>query len=290
MPETALASAPATAHSSKNSTPTGRSSGTGTNSTTSTPTSKKKKGGGGDHNDGGSGGLAGLFASLCGGSKAKKAFEERSPPTTAKGTGKPSPMVQQPSNSKALPAAPVTTKQVAPDVEVTTIKRLSTVEPGPSTRADGINSSIGDSSQNIPVASNSAKEEAIVAINGGQPAAVPQSTLANHIENQTSEHLTNGHVGNSSLDAKHLAPVVLGGAALSSGAAILASTSNPTPDKVPNENGNLREMQGHHGQAVDSAVHQFDELVVPAETHIATGHPLPLEEVSLFSRRCLCQY
>jgi hypothetical protein len=195
-------------------------------------------------------------------------------------------MVQQPVNSKALPAAPVTTKQVAPDVEVTTTKRLSTIEPGPSTRADGINSSRGDSSQNDPLASNPTKEEAIVAINGDRASAVPQSTFANHIGNQMSEHPTNGHVGNSSLDAKHLAPVVLGGAALSSGAAIFASTSNSTLDNVPTENGNAREVQ-EYGQPVDSTVPQFDELVLPAETHIATGHPLPLEEVSLSLQRSL---
>lgn len=275
MPETAVASAPATAQSSKTSTPTGRSSGTGTTSSTNTPTSKKKKGGGGDHNDGGSGGLAGLFASLCGGSKAKRAFDER-PTTTpaAKATGKPSPMVQQPSSSKALPAAPVTTKQVASDVEVTTTKRLATVEPGSSTGTGGINGSIKDTSQNTPVA-----KEAAVAINGDST-SVPQTTIANHVEDQTLPQPSNGHIGNSSLTAKHLAPVALAGAALGTGAATLVSASNSASDKLQSENRSSGEAQGH-GQTAETMTHRFDELVVPTETHIATGHPLPLEEASL---------
>lgn len=293
MPQTAVASAPATTNSSKTSTPTGRSSGTGSNSSTNTPSSKKKKGGGGgDQNDGGSGGIAGLFASLCGGSKAKRAFDDRG--ATAKTTSagaKPSTMGRQPSSSKALPAAPVTTRQVASDVEVTTTRRLSTLDPAGSSRRDGINSPIGDSNQNISVAENSAKEEVGVAINGDQPASeAPTMSAAQHTDEQSSpHHPSNGHVGNGSLSAKNLAPVVLGGTAVATGVAINASMSDEVSNSVPTASGNSREVQ-EQDQAEGPVPEKLDELVVPSDSHMSPGHPLPLDEVSPFRCESLSPY
>jgi hypothetical protein len=284
MTETAATTAVSANRGSKNTTPTNRSSGTGSNTSTSTPSSRKKKSAGEQHEAGG-GGIAGLFASLCGGSKAKRAFDDGGSAAAKNTIAKPATTVRRPSHSKALPAAPVTTKEVATDVEVSTTKRISTAEPGPSSRVEETTSSaIGGSNQGVVANGDTAREATGVISNGDASLSASQQKAdawRSGTQATLGEDLNNERVIGNSTESKSIAPIALGGGALALTTATLAVAENGTHHSTQNGSRNSSDL-ADHTQDVEAVRQQFDQVVLPNEALLSTGHPLPLDEVSLF--------
>jgi hypothetical protein len=282
MTETAATTAASVNRSSKNTTPTNRSSGTGSNTSTSTPSSRKKKSAGEQH-EAGSGGIAGLFASLCGGSKAKRAFDDGGSAAAKNTTAKPTTTVRRPSQSKALPAAPVTTKEVASDVEVSTTKRLSTAEPGPSSRGEGTaNGAIGGPNQSALANGDTAREAIGERANGNASSSASQHKVddwRSGVQGTLGEDSGNERVKANSTESKSLAPIALGGGALALTTATLAVAENGSHHQTKNESRNSRDLTDQR-QDVEAVTQQFDKIVLPNDALVSTGHPLPLDEVS----------
>lgn len=282
MPDTGTTTGATTNRSSKNTTPTGRSSGTGSNSSTNTPSTRRKKNGG-DHHESGSGGIAGLFASLCGGSKAKKAFDDPESTAGRNTTANLAATVRRPSQSKALPAAPITTKEVGPDVEVSTTKRLSTTETGPSPVEEGSPSSaIGDPSRGALAGGDPTRTAPAENPNGDTPFATPQNTsdkLKSGRQMLSTEDSGIDRFTANPAGSKSLAPVVLGAGAVGLSATALQVSSNGTSRETRKEIGDSTDSTDR--QNVAAVTHQFDKDMVFNDTLISTGHPLPLDEVCL---------
>ncbi|KAJ9125243.1 hypothetical protein QFC22_000198 [Naganishia vaughanmartiniae] len=265
-------------NNSKNGSSTERSSGTGSGeSSTNTPSAKKKKGGGlGNHDTASNSGLAGLFASLCGGKKAKQAFDEE--PLSTRHTGsRPITGVSQHSGSKAPPAAPVTTKQVSPDIEVATTKRLSTGETdttkptSATTRLPMTSERVPDETANGTQITNGTETTSINQPSGldGHSIQAPETGIGKDLAN-------NGHVGGNEKTSGNLAPALVGATAMGVGAAVLTSTSGgfPLPQAREQEIGNVEE----NDNTVNGATQRLKDLHLPQDVIVATGHPLPLEE------------
>lgn len=283
MTETAATTAANVNRSSKNTTPTNRSSGTGSNTSTSTPSSRKKKSTGEQH-EAGSGGIAGLFASLCGGSKAKRAFDDDGSTAAKNSTTKPATTVRRPSHSKALPAAPVTTKEVASDVEVSTTKRLSTTEPGPSSRVEETTSgAIGGANQGALANGDTAREAIGEGANGNASLSASQHKVddwRSSVQGTLGEDSGTERVQANSTESKSIAPIALAGGALALTTATLAVAENGSHYPTQTESGNSRDLADHRSD-VEAVTQQFERVVLPNEGLVSTGHPLPLDEVSL---------
>ena len=281
MPDIAATKGASANRSSKNTTPTGRSSGTASNSSTNTPSSRKKKTGGDQHESGG-GGIAGLFASLCGGSKAKKAFDDRESSAGRNTTAKPATTVRRPSQSKASPAAPITTKEIAPDVEVSTTKRLSTTETGPFSGEEGIHSSAtGDSNRGAMAGGDPTRTARAENLNGDTPSAIPRYTSD---KLQSGRQILSGE--DSGFDqfthpvgSKSVAPVILGTGAVGLGATSILGLHNGISGELPTEIGEASRLPDRSN--VEAVAHQFDKDMGFNETLVSTGHPLPYDEVCL---------
>jgi hypothetical protein len=266
-------------NNSKNGSSTERSSGTGSGeSSTNTPSARKKKGGGlGNHDTASNTGLAGLFASLCGGKKAKKAFDEE--PLSSRHTGsRPITGVSQHSGSKAPPAAPVTTKQVSPDIEVTTAKRLSTGEtdtskPTIATAQSPMSSErVADGTANGTQMINGSETNSA----NQQPGTEGHGIQSSSTDNQN-ELASNGHVAGSEKASGSLAPALIGAAATGVGAAVVSSASGGLniPQSQDQETGDI----GENDNTVNGATQKLNDLHLPNDVIVSTGHPLPLEEV-----------
>lgn len=287
MPEAAATTAASANRSSKNTTPTGRSSGTGSNSSTNTPPGRKKKSGGEQH-EAGSGGIAGLFASLCGGSKAKRAFDDGGSSAVRNTTAKPATTVRRLSQSKALPAAPVTTKEVASDVEVSTTKRLSTTEPGPSSPSEGITSGAIGASDRSALRRGDTEREAIGGkVNENTPVPATQKDRKSGLRMPLGEDTDIERITTNSTGSKAIAPVILAGGAIGLGAASLNGVSKGTHNTAQDESGNTKSLIDHR-QDMEAVTQQFDRVVVPNEALVSTGHPLPLDEVGPFLNVSVC--
>ncbi|KAJ9127893.1 hypothetical protein QFC24_000178 [Naganishia onofrii] len=267
-------------NNSKNGSSTERSSGTGSGeSSTNTPSARKKKGGGlGNHDTASNTGLAGLFASLCGGKKAKKAFDEE--PLSSRHTGsRPITGVSQHSGSKAPPAAPVTTKQVSPDIEVTTAKRLSTGEtdtskPTIATAQSPMSSErVADGTANGTQMINGSETNSA----NQQPGTEGHGIQSSSTDNQN-ELASNGHVAGSERASGSLAPALIGAAATGVGAAVVSSASGGLniPQSQDQETGDI----GENDNTVNGATQKLNDLHLPNDVIVSTGHPLPLEEPS----------
>ncbi|KAJ9101924.1 hypothetical protein QFC19_005005 [Naganishia cerealis] len=281
---------------SKNGISTERSSGTGSGKSSSNmPTTKKKKGGGGARHDAaGSSGLAGMFASLCGGKRAKQAFHEE--PLSSRNAGsRPMTGASQHSGSKAAPAAPVTTRQVYPDAEVTTTKRLSTGETeshktvNATTRLpvtpEHVQSNTPDKDGHesvAPITKGAAVDSA------SQDPSPDQHDIQSSRAGIGKNVASNGHMAGNETASRNLTPVLLGATTTAAGAAVAASTSEIGTD-IPQSRYGESNNAGQHDNTVNEATQKLNDLSLANDGHILTGHPLPLEEVrSLFKQASLC--
>ncbi|KAJ9108900.1 hypothetical protein QFC21_000221 [Naganishia friedmannii] len=266
-------------HNSKNGSSTERSSGTGSGeSSTNTPSAKKKKGGGlGNHDTASKSGLAGVFASLCGGKKAKNAFDEE--PLSSRHTGsRPITGVSQHSGSKASPAAPVTTKQVSPDIEVTTTKRLSIGETdtfkttSATIRLPMTSERVTDPAENGTQIVNQTEINSVHQRPGldGHGIQTSQTDIAK-------DSTGNGHdVAGSERASGNLAPALIGVTAMGVGAASITSGSGGP--HIPQGQGEESSDAGENDNIVNGATQKLNNLHLPNDVIVSAGHPLPLEE------------